>query len=75
MTPIRWPLKPKPTHEEAEKMVEEFKKNYVNIHNAMDSFKLNWKMDKYGAKWDCEHGIGYGECQNPECIAEFIHEE
>lgn len=72
MTSIRFPI-PEVTEEDKKKWLEMAKKHsqaHMNryppsVHDALI----------YGLKWNCEHDKRPGECDNPKCVAEYIHDE
>jgi hypothetical protein len=78
MTSIRWPLtRPnqsnKNTGEEAKSWIEKA----IRLKNdpAVGSHLVwNEKINKWHRS-TCGHGLEYGKCEDPECVAEFIHDE
>lgn len=77
MTSIRLGPKKEMTPEEIERWKAKAR-SFLRLYGAGAGQNINTNLAdgfKLGLKWNCEHNLRPGECNDPECVAEFIHDE
>lgn len=72
MTSIRFPI-PEETEEDRRKWLELAKKlRQGRVSKLPDTYGA---APIFGMKWNCEHDKRPDECDNPKCVAKYVHDE